>query len=118
VILSENPPTSLQSDILKIGHYGSKNSATPDFLDAIRPRLAVISAGEENPYRHPSPALLDCLQQAEVLILRTDQNGAIHLATDGKRFDVSCFVACPQIGDQANSGRPEMPLQEEDQQQH
>ena len=96
-ILSETAPEELRADILKIGHHGSKNSTTPEFLDAVQPKLAVISAGEENPYGHPSPMLLDRLQQAGVLALRTDQNGAIHIATDGKNLRVSCFTACPQI---------------------
>jgi competence protein ComEC len=60
-ILSESDPRTLQSDILKVGHHGSKNSTTPDFLAAVQPSLAVISAGEENPYGHPSPQLLERL---------------------------------------------------------
>lgn len=95
-MLAETEPEELRADILKIGHHGSKNSTTPEFLDAVQPKLAVISTGEENPYGHPSPALLDRLQQAGVLALRTDLNGAIHIATDGKSLQVSCFTACPQ----------------------
>jgi competence protein ComEC len=96
VILSETTPEALRADILKIGHHGSKNSTTPEFLDAVQPKLAVISAGEENPYGHPSPALLQRLQQAGVPVLRTDLNGDIHIATDGKDLQVFCFIACPQ----------------------
>jgi beta-lactamase superfamily II metal-dependent hydrolase len=48
-ILSENDPQMLQADILKIGHHGSKNSTMPEFLDAVRPRLAVISQGKRIP---------------------------------------------------------------------
>lgn len=57
----------------------------------------VISVGEGNPYGHPGPFLLERLQQADVPVRRTDQNGAIHISTDGKRFEVSGFVARPQI---------------------
>ncbi|HSC44385.1 MAG TPA: DNA internalization-related competence protein ComEC/Rec2 [Candidatus Acidoferrum sp.] len=96
-ILSESSPQELRADILKIGHHGSKNSTTPEFLDAVQPKLAVISAGEENPYGHPNPALLDRLEQAGIPTLRTDKNGAIHIATDGKQIQVSCFVSCSQI---------------------
>jgi len=99
-ILSESEPQQLRADILKIGHHGSKNSTTPDFLDAIQPKLAVISAGEENPYGHPSPALLERLEKAGLPVLRTDRNGAIHIATDGKQLQVSCFAACPQMQSQ------------------
>jgi len=88
--MSENEPQPLQADIPKIGHHGSKNSSMPDFLDTMRPRLAV-SAGEGNPYGHPSPVLLERLQQAGVPVLRTDQNGAIHTSTDGQGIEVSCL---------------------------
>jgi hypothetical protein len=44
---------------LKVGHHGSKNSTTPEFLGATQPRVGIISAGEGNPYGHPSPELLE-----------------------------------------------------------
>lgn len=102
-ILSESDRQALQADVLKVGHHGAKNSTTPEFLEAVQPKLAIISAGEQNPYGHPSPALLERLTQAGVPILRTDQSGAIHIATDGTRFEVSCFAACPEITAQLNS---------------
>jgi competence protein ComEC len=94
-MLSENDEAAIHADILKIGHHGSKNSTTPDFLSAVNPQIAIISSGEGNPYGHPSPEVLDRLQIAGVRTLRTDTSGAIHILTDGKRIDVSCFVACP-----------------------
>jgi competence protein ComEC len=54
-ILSEPDPASRQSEVLKVGHHGSKNSAIPEFLAAVQPRLGVITSGEDNPYGHPSP---------------------------------------------------------------
>lgn len=116
-ILSESASDSLRSDVLKVGHHGSKNSTMPDFLDAVQPRLAVISVGEANPYGHPSPALLERLEQAQVPVLRTDQNGAIHIATDGKRFEVSCFVGCPQVTALVNSAEPQAPDNQQNAQQ-
>ena len=94
-ILSENDESDLHADILKIGHHGSKNSTTPDFLSAVNPQIAIISSGEGNPYGHPSAEVLDRLQTAGVRTLRTDTNGAIHILTDGERIEVTCFVACP-----------------------
>jgi len=117
-ILSETAPEALRADILKIGHHGSKNSTTPEFLDAVQPTLAIISAGEENPYGHPSAALLERLQQAGVPVLRTDLNGAIHIATDGKNLQVSCFTACPQTQMRLNLSDAQSPNdQQGDQQQ-
>jgi competence protein ComEC len=94
-LLSENEEAAIHADVLKIGHHGSKNSTTPDFLSAVSPQLAIISSGEGNPYGHPSPEVLDRLETAGVRTLRTDTNGAIHILTDGKQIEVSCFVACP-----------------------
>jgi beta-lactamase superfamily II metal-dependent hydrolase len=96
-ILADGPAESLRADVLKVGHHGSKNSTTEDFLAAVHPRVAVISAGENNPYGHPSPELLERLQHAGVRILRTDREGAVHILTDGKRLEISCFVACPDV---------------------
>jgi competence protein ComEC len=95
-ILAESSAGALQADVLKIGHHGSKNSTTEEFLTAVHPRLAVISSGENNSYGHPSPELLERLGKAGVRVLRTDRNGAIHILTDGSDLEVSCFVPCPE----------------------
>lgn len=95
-ILAENGRQMLHADILKVGHHGSKNSTTEEFLAAVHPRVAVISAGEENPYGHPSPELLERLQRAGLRILRTDRDGAVHILTDGEHLEITCFVACPE----------------------
>ena len=97
-ILAENSESELQADVLKVGHHGSKNSTMLEFLAAVRPRVAIISAGEGNPYGHPSPELVRRLEGAGVRILRTDRDGAIHVVTDGETVWISCFVACPQVG--------------------
>jgi competence protein ComEC len=95
-ILSDNGETALRADVLKVGHHGSKNSTMPGFLAAVRPRVAVISAGEDNPYGHPNPELLERLTSAGIRILRTDRDGAVHVLTDGKQLEISCFAACPE----------------------
>jgi competence protein ComEC len=93
-ILSENAPESLHADVLKVGHHGSKNSTIPEFLDAVHPQISIISAGAENPYGHPNPELLERLEQRRIRILRTDQNGAVQVLTDGRDLQVSCFLPC------------------------
>lgn len=93
-MLAENSEEDLHADVLKVGHHGSKNSTTQEFLEAVRPQVAIISAGEDNPYGHPSPELLERLQTAGVRVLRTDRNGAVHILTDGDGLEISCFVAC------------------------
>src|SRR6202453_1510677 len=61
----KNDEASFHADILKIGHHGSKNSTTPDFLSAVNPQIAIISSGEGNPYGHPRPEILDRLRSEE-----------------------------------------------------
>src|SRR5260370_11008482 len=96
-ILSENGAEAMRAGVLKVGHHGSKNSTIPEFLAAVRPRVGIISAGEENPYGHPHAELLDRLEGAGVRILRTDRDGAVHVLTDGTRLEITCFVACPNV---------------------
>jgi len=108
-MLSETEVHTLQADVLKIGHHGSRNSTTPQFLAAVQPRLAIISVGLDNPYGHPSPELLERLQQAGVRILRTDRDGAVHVRTDGKTIMVSCYVACEEQGAAEISGQAQFP---------
>jgi competence protein ComEC len=94
-ILTENPADALRADVLKVGHHGSKNSTSPEFLEAVRPQVGIISAGENNAYGHPNSELLERLANANVRILRTDRDGAIHVLTDGTRLEIDCFAACP-----------------------
>jgi competence protein ComEC len=101
-ILSENP-AALHADVLKVGHHGSKNSTTDDFLAAVHPQVAIISAGENNPYGHPSPELLARLQNANIRILRTDRDGAVHILTDGQHLEISCFIPCPETPSPTNA---------------
>ena len=114
-ILSENSAEAMHSDVLKIGHHGSKNSTTPEFLAAVQPVLGIISAGEDNPYGHPSPELLERLQNAGVRVLRTDRDGAVHVLTDGARLEITCFVACPGGANATTSVRAETPDRQQDQ---
>ena len=110
-ILSDNSETTLHADVLKVGHHGSKNSTMPGFLAAVHPRVAVISAGEDNPYGHPNRELLERLTAAGVRILRTDRDGAVHVLTDGKELKISCFVACPETAGSTASSLAQPPDQ-------
>jgi competence protein ComEC len=104
-MLSENDPRMLRADVLKVGHHGSKNSTTAQFLFAVDPQIAVISSGEENPYGHPSPELLQRLKQSGARILRTDQDGAVQILTDGRGLRVNCYVACDESSEESSSAQ-------------
>ena len=113
-MLSENRAEAMRSSVLKIGHHGSKNSTTPEFLAAVQPRVGIISAGEDNPYGHPSPELLKRLENAGVRILRTDRDGAVHVLTDGVQVEITCFVTCMDAAKVAESMRAEIPDHQQD----
>lgn len=71
-------------DLLKVGHHGSHSSTTPGLVEAIRPAIAVISAGEDNEYGHPAPETLATLgSRPDLLVLRTDLHGDVEVVSDG-----------------------------------
>jgi competence protein ComEC len=69
----------LRCDVLKVAHHGSSTSSGWPFLEAAGPRLAVISAGRQNPYGHPSEEVMQRLERRRIPILRTDLHGAVHI---------------------------------------
>lgn len=77
LLLASDAP--LRSDILKVGHHGSRYSSSPDFLRAVAPREAVIEVGR-NTYGHPSSAALSRLKALGIRVWRTDQDGDIRAA--------------------------------------
>jgi competence protein ComEC len=78
----------VESTILKVGHHGSRTSTTPALLDAVRPAVAVISAGAINPFGHPHAEVIDRLETAGTAVYRTDRHGAITMTSDGLRLEV------------------------------
>lgn len=88
-ILSEYYSSEINSDILKAGHHGSRESSTSDFLNAVSPDIIVISAGNGNDYGHPHTAALKRFVKYTDKIYRTDLDGDILAATDGTRIAVS-----------------------------
>lgn len=69
----------LRADVLKVGHHGSRDSSTAEFLRAVRPAIAIVSSGSGNTYGHPHPEALQRLQAVEARVLRTDTVGTISL---------------------------------------
>ncbi|HMB54049.1 MAG TPA: ComEC/Rec2 family competence protein, partial [Thermoanaerobaculia bacterium] len=76
-------------DVLKVAHHGSEDAGLGLLLDRTRPRLAVISVGEDNPFGHPTPATLKTLAGHRVRTLRTDRDGTIVLDVAPRSLRVS-----------------------------
>lgn len=74
-------------DVLKVAHHGSKNSSAADFLAQISPKLALIGVGK-NSYGHPTPAALERLTAVGAAVYRTDIDGTVKLAIDGKKIQI------------------------------
>ena len=83
-ILNKN----IDSDVLKVGHHGSKYSTSISFLKKVTPDVAVISVGEGNSYEHPHDVTMNNLNKNDVDVYRTDVDGTIMVTTDGVSFNV------------------------------
>lgn len=76
----------LQSAVYKAGHHGANNASSDSFLDAVQPKIAVISAGADNRFGHPHPDVLARFQSRNLTVLRTDTMGSIELISDGEQL--------------------------------
>lgn len=84
IVLSER---DIAADVLKVAHHGSRTSTTERFLDAVQPRLAVISCGRRNLFGHPHPRVLEALDERRIRTWRTDRSGSIDVEIrDGRLY--------------------------------
>ncbi len=74
------------SDVLHVGHHGSRTSTSLSWLAAVHPKFAVISCGKDNEYGHPHRAVLDRLREASATVLRTDERGDIQFRVRDHHF--------------------------------
>jgi competence protein ComEC len=93
--------------VLKVPHHGSRTSSSDDLLDAVRPRLAVISLGWRNQFHFPAPEVLARYAARGIRTLRTDRDGAVTvtIARDGA-ITVACARGCPDAGPPAAQPPP------------
>ena len=71
-------------DLLKVSHHGSRNSSSEEFLKAIKPSYAIISAGINNMYGHPHKETLERLEKINAKIYCTASHGQIDAEIDNK----------------------------------
>jgi competence protein ComEC len=84
---------SLASGILKVPHHGSKASLSEQFLHAVNPEVGVVSVGHDNSYGHPSPVMLDLYRRLNIMVLRTDRQGAVTIVQTPSTRRITCEVA-------------------------
>ena len=80
--------SKLSSKIIKVPHHGSATSIHKFFLDLVRPEVAVISCGYQNPHGHPSPRALKIYKEMKTRLYRTDKSGAITITSDGRSYRI------------------------------
>ncbi len=90
-------PEQLHAQILKVGHHGSYTSSSPEFLAAVRPEIAVYSAGRNNTYGHPHQETITNLKNAGATIYGTDIHGTVVVMTDGSTYQVHPSTSVPAI---------------------
>ncbi len=72
---------SLRADVLKVAHHGSRSSTSAAFLEAVQPRVVIVSTGRGNAYL-PAAQVMHRLRALGVTILRTDLDGAVSIGLD------------------------------------
>jgi len=85
IIWNEQEQT-INSDILLLGHHGSKTSSSLFWLEKVSPDLAIISAGKNNRFGHPAEEILDRLSKSKTPKLITFEEGNITLLSDGQNI--------------------------------
>lgn len=68
----------LKSNILKLGHHGSDTSTSPEFLQKVKPDVAIVSAGRNNKFGHPHQSVLDLLSKFNIQTRQTNLEGNIY----------------------------------------
>ena len=83
--------TDLNSQILLVPHHGSRKSSSSEFIEKVKPEIAILSVGKDNLFRLPHENTLERYRIRSIPLYRTDSHGAITVETDGKKIDVKTY---------------------------
>lgn len=83
-MLSKN--LDLSADVLKLGHHGSRTSSSDKFLNAVKPKFAIVSCGKNNDYGHPHKETMKKMKERNIKVYRTDESGTIVVTSDGNNI--------------------------------
>ncbi|MEN8263391.1 MAG: ComEC/Rec2 family competence protein [Nitrospirota bacterium] len=81
----------IESDIIKVPHHGSSTSSSREFISAVNPEIAVISAGRNNPFKHPHKETLARYRTEGVRLIRTDIDGAVAIMAEDYNYIVKTY---------------------------
>ncbi|MFY9176049.1 MAG: ComEC/Rec2 family competence protein [Caldicoprobacterales bacterium] len=76
----------VEADVIKLGHHGSTTSSTSNYIDAVDPDYAIVSAGEGNKYGHPHKEVVALMKEKGIILYRTDRDGTIVAISDGSQI--------------------------------
>ena len=83
---------ALKSQVLVVGHHGSRTSSSMEFLKTVKPKITLISCGKGNQYNHPHKETLSNLKRAKVKVYRTDTDGGVLCSSNGKTVSVKTGI--------------------------
>ena len=78
----------LKSDVLKVGHHGAEDASSEEFIDRVRPKIAILSVGKNNRYGYPSNMVIEKFKTKKITLYRTDLDGTIIIQTDGNIISI------------------------------
>lgn len=79
----------LSANLLKVGHHGSQYSSSDEFLKRVGPKIAVIQAGKNNSFGHPSLRIIKRLERLGAEVFRTDEDGSVKAVSDGINIKIN-----------------------------
>ena len=88
LMLSEYSIGTFKSHVLKVGHHGSSNSSTKEFVSAVDPLYAIISCGKDNSFVHPHKDVIDLMYEMNIKYYITHESGHIVFSTDGEALSL------------------------------
>ena len=88
-----NSSSELKADVIKVPHHGSRSSSTDSFVDAVHPKIAIVSVGRHSLFGHPHKEVVERWQAAGAKVMTTGECGTISIASDGTNLGIERFCS-------------------------
>lgn len=86
---NENTRNWPKTQVLKVGHHGSKTSSSKKFIEQVSPEYAIVMVGKDNTYNLPKNEILERIKKVGAQIYRTDENGTIEIIANGNELTIN-----------------------------